>query len=129
MHWSVSEGSIEVDKHAEEDHEALKAEVDKYKDKIFDFKSKNASVFERDQKVKEHFEKNDLTWKEFQEGYPKDTPYTGKTAKFNMDYVLDMYEAAKKDNRKKELKAKYLDQKGLEGRKGDEQFRRDFSKK
>ena len=111
FHWSVSEGAIEIDENLEEQNEALKAEIENYKDKITKFRQEDPGAFEREKQMQEYYQKGDVKWTDTETGYPKIEPYYGKRAKFNVDYVFDMYKAAQKDKRKQELKDKYFSDK------------------
>jgi len=108
MHWSVSEGAIEIDEDYKENHEALREEIDSYKNKISTMKAEDPSAFDRKMAVKAEVEKAGTNWKQLQGAKQTIGPFHGKRDKFNVDYIFDMYKAAQKDKRKQELKDKFF---------------------
>lgn len=90
--------------------DAIKAHMNTYGSKISDYKQKHPESFNREGKVSKAYTKDGMDWKEFENGYPNDKK-THKDVEFTTEYMVDMYEAANKDRRKRELKEKYFDEK------------------
>ena len=128
-HWSVSEGVVEFDHHTEDQHENIKKELEKYKPKIAEIKQSHKDLFNCEGKVRKVYSEMGLTWHEMDSEYPLNKPYTGKISKFNLDFLINMYDAANKDNRKEELKAKYFDQESTKGRSSADKFDKAFGYK
>ena len=108
LDWKVSEGMIEMMFTKEEISDALNDNIDHYKDEISDYKQTSPDSFIRDKDPDSEFEQDGIKWKQFKKGYPNDK-YTVNDEKFDYKYLMDMYKAEKKDQRKKELKNKYFD--------------------
>ena len=108
MHWAVSEGSVWIDNDFEDQYEAFNKEIGNYEDKINEIKREDPTAFKRKMQIKYQFEKSGKKWNQLSKGYTEPQLFSNNTEKFNAKFAIDMYKAAQKDKRKKELKKKFM---------------------
>jgi len=105
MHWSVSEGAVKVDENFDEDYQNYKEEIEKYSEKLMGLKRYDSSYERRKREFKDSFMKQDIEWNRTSKDFLKPKP---NFSNLKADFALDMYKAAQKDKRKRELKEKYF---------------------
>ena len=125
-HWNISECNLVFDSHTENQFENLKAELEKYKPKIEKLKLENPKLFDFYGEKTRDFSDIGLEWREVSPEYPNIKPYQDKIKQFNIDFLMNMYDAANKDYRKQELKQKYFEKNNTKGRTSEEKFEKDF---
>ncbi|CAI2374786.1 unnamed protein product [Moneuplotes crassus] len=108
IHWSLSEGNIEIDQHLKEQYKSLGEEIHKYQEKIQQLKKDDPAVFMKDERFKSQYTKDGIKWNVVKNAYGNPIPYKEETLKFNMDFNLEMFNAAQKDKRRMDLKQEFF---------------------
>mmetsp|Transcript_21989 Transcript_21989/g.19544 ORF Transcript_21989/g.19544 Transcript_21989/m.19544 type:complete len:231 (+) Transcript_21989:250-942(+) len=106
MHWTVSEGSVEIDEHFEQEYEAFDKEVKNYNEQILGMKKDDPTMFKRRQEFDDAVIQG--KWNPMKKEYHQSEPFFGKEEQFNANFAIDLYKAGQKDKRRKELRKNFV---------------------